>query len=60
MKRPNFDEPLPKAAAKSLRRAAKIARERSAQTGVPLVVWKNGRIAYLSPARSEARKSGPA
>ena len=57
MKRPSFDEPLSVAAARSLRRAAKAARELAAKTGVPLVLWKNGRVIYVpvSPTKPGKR-----
>jgi len=56
MKRKGFDAPLHVAAARSLRRAAKAARERAAQTGVPLVLWKNGRVSYVPVSAPRSRK----
>jgi hypothetical protein len=56
MKPTSFDEPLTLAAADSLRRAAKMARERAAETNVPLVLWKNGRVTHVKVSASKLRK----
>jgi hypothetical protein len=56
MKRTDFNTPLHVAAARSLRRAAKAARERAAQTGVPLVLWKNGRVTHVPVSPMKPRK----
>jgi len=48
MKTVSFAEPLAVAAADSLRHAAVSARIRAQQTGVPLVVWKNGKVTQLA------------
>jgi hypothetical protein len=53
----SFDEPLAEAAADSLRRAAKAARERARQTKVPLVFWKDGRVVYVRVTGSSPKKS---
>ncbi len=37
----------------AMKRARQIARERAARHGVPLVMWKNGRIAYIDPVTDE-------
>lgn len=55
MTKAKFDEPLAKAAAESLRRAAQAARERAAQTTGFLVVWKNGRVARIPVTKQEKR-----
>lgn len=55
MKKSSFDEPLTKAAADSLRRAAKVARERAAQTTGFLVMWKNGRVARIPVGKPKKR-----
>ncbi len=55
MTKAKFDEPLAKAAAESLRRAAKTARDRAAQTTGFLVVWKNGRVARIPVAKLKKR-----
>ncbi len=55
MKRSNFDEPLTKAAADSLRRAAIVARERAAQTTGFVVMWKNGRVAKIPVTKPKKR-----
>ena len=56
MKRTKFDAPLSIAAARSLRRAAQVARDRALQGGVPLVVWRNGRVVHLKPAQMRRLK----
>ena len=55
MTKAKFDEPLAKAAAESLRHAAKAARERAAQTTGFLVVWKNGRVARIPVTQPKKR-----
>ncbi|MDP3073069.1 MAG: hypothetical protein Q8N18_22440 [Opitutaceae bacterium] len=55
MKKSNFDEPLTKAAADSLRRAANVARERAARTTGFVVMWKNGRVARIPVMKSKKR-----
>lgn len=50
MKRANLDAPLPVAAARSLRRAAKAAQLRAKETNVPLAMWKNGKVVYVRPS----------
>ena len=51
MKTKSFDEPLTKAAADSLKHAAKAAKERARQTKVPLVFWKDGRVVHVPVGR---------
>ena len=55
MKNPRFDEPLSKAAADSLRRAAKLAQSRAQETKVPLVIWKDGKVTQV-PVSSVSKK----
>lgn len=50
-----FSAPLTEAAVQSLHRAAKIAEERARATGMPLVVWKDGRVTHVRVTRG-ARK----
>lgn len=56
MSKSRFSQPLATAAADSLRRAGKIARERARETGVPLVIWRDGRVVYV-PVGKVAAKS---
>lgn len=56
MSKPDFNQPLAQAALDSLRRAAKIALERTRETGVPLVMWKDGRVVHV-PVGKVATKS---
>jgi len=48
MKTVSFAEPLAVAAADSLRHASASALILAQQTGVPLVVWKNGKVTQLA------------
>lgn len=48
MKTVSFAEPLAVAAADSLRYASASALILAQQTGVPLVVWKNGKVTQLA------------
>jgi hypothetical protein len=56
MSKPDFNQPLTQAALDSLRRAGKIARKGARATGVPLVVWKDGRVVHV-PVGKAATKS---
>ena len=56
MKTLRFDAPLAEAAARSLKRSAQAARKRAAQTNVPLVLWKSGRVSYLPVSAPKPRK----
>jgi hypothetical protein len=59
MKRGNLDAPLPVAAARSLRRAAKAAQQRATETNVPLAMWKNGRVVYVRPGTRRLKTVSP-
>jgi hypothetical protein len=51
-----FNEPLQVAAADSLRRAASVARALAKRSGLPLVVWKDGKVTYLPTLTTKRRK----
>ncbi len=56
MKNPRYDEPLSKAAADSLRQAAKLARKRAQETKVPLVIWKDGKVTQVRVSSASKKR----
>jgi len=47
-----------KGALRAIRRAATSARKRAARYEVPLAIWRDGEIAFLSPEQTEAQQDG--
>jgi hypothetical protein len=57
MKTEAAELPLHLAAARSLRRASKAALRRAEETQVPLVIWKDGKIARIPLPKSGSTKA---